>query len=51
MVIKADSERFESGEEKYAAYLDAVEGRLHLDLAFANLQEFPPRDPKSLRAL
>ena len=37
----ADSERFQTGAAKYAAYLETPEGRLRLDLAFANLQEFP----------
>jgi 2-polyprenyl-3-methyl-5-hydroxy-6-metoxy-1,4-benzoquinol methylase len=36
---------------KYAAYLGTPEGRLRLDLAFANLQEFLPQARHSLRAL
>ncbi|MFZ0954100.1 MAG: methyltransferase domain-containing protein [Candidatus Sulfotelmatobacter sp.] len=51
MDTSLDAERFHSGAEKYAAYLETPEGRLRLDLAFANLQEFLPRDPRSLRAL
>lgn len=49
----ADSERFQSGAEKYAAYLGTPEGRLRLDLSFANLQEFlpTPQANSSLRAL
>jgi len=47
----AGDERFQSGAEKYAAYLDTREGRLRLDLAFANLLEFLPKDGESLRAL
>jgi S-adenosylmethionine-dependent methyltransferase len=42
ITAKADGERFESGAEKYAAYLETPEGRLRSDLAFANLQEFIP---------
>jgi S-adenosylmethionine-dependent methyltransferase len=38
-----EKERFESGAAEYAAYLKTPEGRLRLDLAFANLQEFLPR--------
>src|SRR5215469_7912558 len=34
--------RFQRDAAKYAAYLDTPEGRLRLDLAFANLQEFLP---------
>jgi S-adenosylmethionine-dependent methyltransferase len=37
---KADSERFQSGADKYALYLETPEGRLRSDLAFANLQDF-----------
>jgi S-adenosylmethionine-dependent methyltransferase len=37
---KADDERFQSGANQYAAYLETPEGRLRSDLAFANLQEF-----------
>jgi S-adenosylmethionine-dependent methyltransferase len=48
-----DSGRFQSGADKYAAYLETPEGRLRLDLAFANLQEFLPLQQASrpLRAL
>ena len=49
--ISADSERFRTGAEKYAAYLETPEGRLRLDLAFANLQEFLPQVTSSLRVL
>ncbi|HXY15140.1 MAG TPA: methyltransferase domain-containing protein [Terriglobales bacterium] len=51
VTANAGSERFRSGAGKYAAYLETPEGRLRLDLAFANLQEFLPQDTKSLRAL
>jgi S-adenosylmethionine-dependent methyltransferase len=53
MTAKADSGRFQSGADRYAAYLEAPEGRLRCDLAFANLQDFLPRPQTrlSLRAL
>ncbi len=53
MTANVDKERFQSGSEKYAAYLETPEGRLRLDLAFANLQEFLPLPgaKQSLRAL
>ena len=37
--------RFQSDAGKYAAYLETPEGRLRLDLTFANLQEFLPVQP------
>src|SRR5215470_1531330 len=43
--------RFQSEASKYAAYLETSEGRLRLDLAFANLREFLPDGMTSLRAL
>jgi S-adenosylmethionine-dependent methyltransferase len=47
-----DSERFQSGADKYAAYLETPKGRLRCDLAFANLEDFFPLGAKdSLRAL
>jgi S-adenosylmethionine-dependent methyltransferase len=42
---------FGSGADKYAAYLETPEGRLRIDLAFANLQDFLPQPVGSLRAL
>jgi S-adenosylmethionine-dependent methyltransferase len=52
MTAKADSERFQSGANQYAVYLQTPEGRLRSDLAFANLQDFLPRQAKpSLCAL
>jgi S-adenosylmethionine-dependent methyltransferase len=49
---KADRERFQSGANQYAAYLETPEGRLRSDLAFANLQDFlPPLAGPSLRVL
>lgn len=44
-------ERFQTGAQKYAAYLETPEGRLRTDLAFANVREFLPPDRSSLRAL
>ena len=53
MTAKADSGCFQSGADKYAAYLETPEGRLRCDLAFANLQDFLPlpQTKLSLRAL
>jgi S-adenosylmethionine-dependent methyltransferase len=51
MTTDVHSERFQSGAERYAAYLATPEGRLRLDLAFSNLQEFLPPARPSLRAL
>src|ERR1700751_2805513 len=45
--VKPGKPRFGSEPEKYAAYLETPEGRLRLDLAFANLQEFLPATEKS----
>jgi S-adenosylmethionine-dependent methyltransferase len=47
MTAKAESERFQSGANKYAAYLETPEGRLRSDLAFANLQDFLPLQAKA----
>ena len=46
-----DFERFRTGAAKYAAYLETPEGRLRLDLTFANLQDFLPHATRALRAL
>jgi S-adenosylmethionine-dependent methyltransferase len=51
MTANADFERFRTGAAQYAAYLETPEGRLRLDLAFANLQEFLPQTTQSLHAL
>jgi S-adenosylmethionine-dependent methyltransferase len=53
MTVNADRERFQNDADKYAAYLETAEGRLRLDLSFANLQEFLPHKQakRSLRAL
>jgi S-adenosylmethionine-dependent methyltransferase len=51
MTATDDFERFRSGAAKYAAYLEKPEGRLRLDLAFANLQDFLPHMTHSLQAL
>src|SRR3954454_20444229 len=42
LLASIERERFESDAGKYAAYLQTPEGRLRLDLAFANLREFLP---------
>src|SRR5882762_4521714 len=51
MTANDDSERFGTGAAKYAAYLETPEGRLRLDLGFANLQDFLPQATRSLLAL
>lgn len=52
MSAKTDSERFQSDANRYAVYLETPEGRLRSDVAFANLQNFLPRQAKpSLCAL
>ncbi len=51
MTANDDFERFRTGAEKYAAYLDTPEGRLRLDLAFANLNDVLPQATRSLHAL
>lgn len=51
MNANEDSERFRAGAAKYAAYLTTPEGRLRIDLAFANLQEFLPQRSSLLSAL
>jgi len=51
MTANADSERFQNGADKYAAYLDTPEGRLRSDLSFDNLQDFLPPQAKDLCAL
>jgi S-adenosylmethionine-dependent methyltransferase len=51
MTINTEADRFKKEAEKYAAYLETPEGRLRIDLAFANLQEFLPRSRHSFHAL
>lgn len=51
MTANPDSERFRTGAEKYAAYLETTEGRLRLDLAFANVKDFLPKSAQSLLVL
>lgn len=52
MSAGAGGERFQSGANKYAAYLETPEGRLRSDLAFANVQDFLPQQAgQPLRAL
>jgi S-adenosylmethionine-dependent methyltransferase len=51
MTISAADGRFLSDAVRYAAYLETPEGRLRLDLAFANLRDFLPQERSILRAL
>ena len=51
MTANDDFERFRTGAAKYAAYLETPEGRLRLDLTFANLQDFLPQGTRPLHAL
>jgi S-adenosylmethionine-dependent methyltransferase len=51
MTTNAADERFLSDAARYAAYLETPEGRLRLDLAFANLHEFLTQATPSSRAL
>jgi S-adenosylmethionine-dependent methyltransferase len=46
-----DAERFQREADKYATYLETPEGRLRIDLAFANLQEALPRVTEPWQAL
>ncbi|MCU1305420.1 MAG: hypothetical protein JWN45_115 [Acidobacteriaceae bacterium] len=46
MTARSDSERFQSGANQYAAYLETPGGRLRSELAFANLQDFLPSPAK-----
>ena len=43
MTANDDFDRFGTGAAKYAASFETPEGRLRLDLAFANLPDFFPR--------
>jgi len=51
MTTNTSDERFVNGAAQYAAYLETPEGRLRLDLAFANVREFLPQATRCLRAL
>ena len=51
MTSNSDAQRFQREAEKYAAYLETPEGRLRVDLAFANLEEALPKTLRSLQAL
>src|SRR5690349_2710998 len=51
MTTNPDFERFQTGAARYAAYLETPEGRLRVDLAFANLQDFLPPATRSLHVL
>ena len=46
-----DADRFRRDAEKYAEYLATPEGRLRIELALANLQEFLPKSKAFLCAL
>jgi S-adenosylmethionine-dependent methyltransferase len=46
-----DAERFQREADKYATYLETPEGRLRIDLAFANLQESLPGVTQPRQAL
>lgn len=50
-IANPEAERFQSEADKYAAYLKTPEGRLRLDLAFANVRECLPQATLGLRAL
>jgi len=51
MTNNSDAQRFQREAEKYAAYLETPEGRLRVDLAFANLEEVLPKTEQTLHAL
>jgi S-adenosylmethionine-dependent methyltransferase len=53
MTAKPDRDRFQSGADKYAAYIETPDGRLRCDLALANLKDFLvlPPSSRSLRGL
>jgi S-adenosylmethionine-dependent methyltransferase len=51
MTTHPEADRFQSGADQYAAYLNSPEGRLRIDLAFANLQDFLPVSADRLLAL
>lgn len=51
MMPPSVDESFQKDADKYATYLEAPEGRLRLDLAFANVEELLPQAKSSLLAL
>jgi S-adenosylmethionine-dependent methyltransferase len=51
MDTNLENGRFERDASQYSNYLKTPEGRLRIDLAFANLQELLPNDVESRRAL
>jgi S-adenosylmethionine-dependent methyltransferase len=51
MDTNLDNGRFERDASQYFNYLKTPEGRLRIDLAFANLRELLPNDMESLHAL
>jgi SAM-dependent methyltransferase len=48
ITAKTDTERFQTGANRYARYLETPEGRLRSDLAFANLRDFIPTQSKDV---
>jgi S-adenosylmethionine-dependent methyltransferase len=51
MSTHPDAERFQREADKYATYLETPEGRLRIDLAFANLRESLPEVTQARHAL
>jgi S-adenosylmethionine-dependent methyltransferase len=51
MTSNSDAQRFQREAKKYAGYLKTAEGRLRIDLAYANLEELLPKTSQPLRAL
>jgi S-adenosylmethionine-dependent methyltransferase len=51
MSTHPDGERFQREADKYATYLETPEGRLRIDLAFANLRESLPEVTQARHAL
>jgi S-adenosylmethionine-dependent methyltransferase len=51
MSTNPDAERFRREADKYATYLETPEGRLRIDLAFANLRESLPQVTQPWQAL
>jgi len=51
MSTNPDTERFQREADRYATYLETPEGRLRIDLAFANLRESLPQVTQPRHAL
>ena len=51
MTNERDADRFRSGAQEYAAYLETPEGRLRSDLSFANLQDLLPHSDTPMQVL